>query len=287
MKATYIGVDLGGTKFEAARVGFDQEARIEATQKVGVNAQMSYEELTAKLIECIGVVWKEGVMAIGVGVPGLVDIASGTILDIQNLPAWSNANLADLLYQEFRRPVVLDNDVNAFTLGVQSYGCGKGVNDLVGVSLGTGLGCGLVFNGQLYRGLLSGAGEVGMLPYRDGIIESYAGSFLFSRDYQSSGKDIHQDARAGDAMALKALAEFGMHLGKAVKIIMFTYAPQAIVFGGSLSKAYAFFKEAMLQEISDFPYPEQLRRTMISVEEQEGMALIGAACLCVDLQSGP
>ena len=285
MKGTYIGVDLGGTKFEAARIGFDQKARIESSHKVGVNAQMSSEELTAKLVECIAAVWNEDVVAIGVGVPGLVNLESGTILDIQNLPAWSDTPLADLLYQEFDRPVVLDNDVNAFTLGVQNYGCGRGINDLVGVSLGTGLGCGLVLSGQLYRGLLSGAGEVGMLPYRDGIIESYAGSFLFSRDFQSSGKDIHQEARAGDTMAIRAFEEFGMHLGKAVKIIMFTYAPQAIVFGGSLSKAYDLFKDAMLHEISDFPYPEQLKRTMISVEEQEGMALIGAACLCIDQQA--
>ena len=280
-----IGVDLGGTKFEAGRIHVSDSGtrtvQLEEKKRVAVNAELSADQLIECLFECIQYSWSENVLGIGIGVPGLVNPDSGEILDIQNLPAWKRIGLQQLVEKEFGVAVHLNNDVNCFALGSYYHGAGKPYQNVVAVSLGTGLGCGVIIDGKLYNGLLSGAGEIGMIPYKGKIVESYSGSFFFQGEYGSSAKGMHQLAKEGNRTALEAFEAYGKHLAEAVRMILFAYAPEAIVFGGSISSAFSYFEASMRDHLSDFPYPLQLAQTHFIKEEMTDLPLIGSAMLAI------
>lgn len=274
----YIGVDLGGTKFSMGKV--ENGLVLEQTQEQ-ISNRASKEEILSILTTKLDSLITPEVKGIGVGVPGIVDQKSGIIYDIQNIPAWKEVPLRKLLEQRYGIPVALNNDANCFALGEKLFGKGKTYHNFVGLSIGTGLGMGVIIEDRLYSGVMCGAGEIGMLPYKDGIIEEYAGSFLFQREFNESAKALHDKALLGDARALEAFQEFGKHLGEAIKIILFMYAPEAIILGGSISKAFQFYEDSLWRVIRTFDYPKQIEHLRIEVSTQSDLAIMGASALCL------
>lgn len=278
MSVQYIGVDLGGTNF---KMGLVEGDHILQTAAVPVNKDMTEQELLACLITSVESVITDHVAAIGIGVPGIADLQAGIIYDIQNLPAWKEVHLKNILQDHFNLPVHLNNDANCYAWGVKNFGKGKPYANMVGLSIGTGMGMGVIINHNLYSGLLCAGGEIGMIPYMGGILEEYTGSFFFNRTYGKSAKEMNELAQAGDQQAQEAFSKFGKHVGEALKMIMHLYAPEAIIFGGSISKAYPHFKDSMMEAVQSFSYKRQLEQTHFHVTEQSGLPILGAAALCL------
>lgn len=279
MDQEYIGIDLGGTNFNVGRV---KNGRIAAETSNAVDITISEAALINTLCQTIDAVITSEVKGIGIGVPGIVDPVSGIIYDIQNIPAWQEVPLQQILEEKYQVPVSLNNDANCFALGENRFGKGKKYENFVGLSIGTGLGMGVIINDQLYSGVMCGAGEIGMLPYKDGIIEQYVGSFFFMNHYKKSAKEIHEMAQRNHPQALADFKDFGRHLGEAIKIVLFMYAPEAIILGGSISKAYPFFKDSMETTIATFAYPKQIENLSIDISTEPGLPILGAAALCFD-----
>ncbi len=275
---SYIGVDLGGTKFSMGRV---QQNRVGDRCQQTISNKASKEEILSILTQNLDALLSSEVKGIGVGVPGIVDPKTGIIYDIQNIPAWKEVPLQRLLEDRYGITVAINNDANCFALGEKLFGKGRNYHNFVGLSIGTGLGMGVIIGDRLYNGVMCGAGEIGMLPYKEGIIEEYAGSFLFQRKYHASAKLLHDKALKGDETALLAFEEFGKHLGEAIKIILFMYAPEAIILGGSISKAYALFEQSMWEVIRTFDYPKQIENLTIEVSTHSDLAILGASALCL------
>jgi len=120
------------------------------------------------------------------------------------------------------------------------------------------LGCAMAILQVVINPMLRAAGEIEMLPYKDSILEAYAASFFFSEFYKLSAESLHQLAIKNDSNALEAFSSFGIHLGQVLKIINYTYAPEAIILDGSIATAYNFFKDSMLKELAPFAYPKQI-----------------------------
>ncbi|MBC7364917.1 MAG: ROK family protein, partial [Candidatus Aminicenantes bacterium] len=247
-----------------------------------VRSQGSAEEVLSDLRAVLESVLVPGVEGIGLGVPSVVDPASGTIYDVQNIPAWKEVPLKTILEAEYRLPVYVDNDANCFAVGEKYFGLGKPYRNLVGLIVGTGLGAGIIANGHLYSGTSCGAGEFGMLPYLDSNFERYASGQFFLKSYGRSGKEFYELARAGDTEAKKIFEEFGRHLGEAIKAIMYAVDPEAIILGGSVSRAYEFFKDSMFEAISSFSYSIALKRIQVKVSSTENISILGAAALYLD-----
>jgi glucokinase len=279
MNREYIGIDLGGTSFNLGRV---ENASVTAKTSNGVDIAISESELLTVLKRSIDSIFTPEVKGIGIGVPGIVDPVSGIIYDIQNIPAWREVPLQQILEEKYQVPVSLNNDANCFALGEKKFGKGKKFKNFVGLSIGTGLGMGVIINDQLYSGVMCGAGEIGMLPYKESIIEQYAGSLYFMNHYKKSAKKVHEMAQRDHPQALADFKDFGRHLGEAIKIILFMYAPEAIILGGSISKAFAFFKEGMETAIATFAYPKQIENLSIEVSTQPDLPILGAAALCFE-----
>jgi glucokinase len=179
----------------------------------------------------------------------------------------------------------VNNDANCFAVGELHFGEGRGFRHLVGVTIGTGLGAGVIINGHLYSGANCGAGEIGTIPYKDATIEDYVSGTRFHRELRVGGHTLRERALEGDARALQAFAEFGADFGHAMMTILYAYDPEAIVLGGSVTKSYALFEGAMREKLKAFAFPHLLDRVRIKVSQEPQIAIFGAAALCLDARS--
>lgn len=271
-----IGIDLGGTNIRAA---IENEGEILNFRKQPFNTKLSLEETLSQLKQFVRPLVTEGVKGIGIGVPSVVDVENGVVFNVTNIPAWKRVPLKEILEKEFSVPVRVNNDVNCFALGEHQFGTLRGMRNVVGVSIGTGLGSGVIINDRLYEGVNCGAGELGLLPYMDRNIEYYASGNLFKVKFDTTAEAAHKRALEGNPEALEQWKEFGRHVGEAMKCVGYAYDPEAIVLGGSLSKAFKFFKDSMHQSMLNFEFPESVSRLKIFQSTNDNITVMGAAAL--------
>lgn len=273
-----IGVDLGGTKVHVGLVKDNQVIKSNK-QEVPKNTKDEWDviNLIIKLIENT----KENhqIKGIGIGVPSILDRVNGIIHEVQNIPTWQEVHLAKILKDHFHVPVFLDNDANCFALGEYQFGKGNRCANMVGITLGTGMGTGIITNHQLMGDANGGSGEFGMIPYKNGVIEDYCSGQFFKNNSQLAGEEIYTLAKQGNAEALELYQEFGKHLAHAVKTILFALDPEKIVFGGSIVKASDFFDESLRSNLQDFAYKKVLNSIQIEYSNNSDIAILGAAAL--------
>ncbi|MCF7796732.1 MAG: ROK family protein [Lentisphaeria bacterium] len=282
MTESWLGVDLGGTNL---RVGLVQKHTLQAVKNRTVPKTNESRQVYKTLVELIREVITDDVKGIGVAVPGAVDHQRGIVYNLQNIPSWHEVPLKMLLEKEFDRPAEINNDANAFVIGEKYFGQARDYNNVVGLILGTGLGSGILMNGHLYTGSNGGAGEFGMLPYREGILEEYCSGKFFHRKADISGQEAAQLFRKGDSSARQLFEEFGRHLGNALKMIVYAIDPHLIILGGSVSKSYPLFKGSMFNVLNSLVFPRTLTRLQITCSTEEHIAILGAAALCIHQHS--
>jgi glucokinase len=222
------------------------------------------------------------VVAIGIGVPSVVDLAKGIVYDVQHIPSWKEVPLKEILEKKYKLPVYVNNDANCFALGEFHFGKGRGKSDMIGLSIGTGLGGGAIVNKHLFAGSNCGAGEFGMVDYLDHNYEYYASGQYFSHIYNLKGEEVFERAKAGDKQAQQYYAEMGTHLGNAIKTIMYTYDASFIVLGGSVRHAYPYFEKNMWARINTFAFGHSITNLKIELSELENAGILGAAGLYYD-----
>ncbi len=283
MARTIVGVDLGGTN---ARAGAVRDQRLGQVSSVRVNSDGSVDEVLDQLRGLIDRVKTDDVDGIGIGVPSVVDLAEGIVYDVQNIPSWLEVPLKSILEERYGVPVLVNNDANCFALGEKHFGKGAGCRSMIGLIVGTGFAGGIIVDGRLYPGVNCGAGEFGMIPYLESIYEHYCAGQFFTRQIGRTGEELFRRATAGEKEAVAAFAEFGRHLGEAIKTIVYAYDPELIILGGSVRKAFRFFEEAMWESIKDFGFPNSIKSLRIEVSELEHVAILGAAALHYDADLG-
>jgi len=272
-----IGVDLGGTKVAAGRIDGIQLSKI--VHRL-IPAQSKYaNDIIDVLKEVISELINEDVLGIGIGIPGLVDRELGIVYDIQNIPSWKEVPLREILEDYFHLPVYIDNDANCFALGESRFGKGIGEDDFVGITLGTGMGSGIIKNGFLIEDAHCGSGEFGNIPYLDSIYEDYCSGKFFVKKYNFSGEELAEAAGSNDIAGVKAYKEFGRHLGNAIKTIKLAVDPKLVIIGGSVAKSSKHFKDSMWKEILDFPFPRAISDFEVIFSNTDNIAVIGAASL--------
>lgn len=271
-----IGIDLGGTNMRIALVGAQGILQKE------VIPCPSHEESSVVLDALVALIARNmlpEVKGIGIGVPSGVDMAHGIVYNVVNIPAWKEVHLKNVLEQKFGLPVAINNDSNCFALGEKRFGKGQNCHDLVGITIGTGIGSGLILHDELYSGRNAGAGEIGAFPYLEHDFEHYCSSNYFKTYYGISGKEMAIRASRKDAMALKAWQCFGLHIGELMKTVLYAYDPEMIVIGGGIACAFPFYEETMWHSLQTFLYPHTLDHLKIEVSNNQDIALLGASSL--------
>jgi glucokinase len=279
MAETIIGVDLGGTKVS---VGGVIEGTVSRVVRRNIPAQEAADIVLAEIVDAIAEVFDPSVVGIGCGVPSVVDVAEGIVFDVENIPSWKEVRLKAALEDRFGVPASINNDANAFAVGEHVFGRGRDFADMVGLTLGTGMGTGVIISGRLYSGVNCGAGEIGMMAHKGLTLEDFCSGQFFQRECGAAGDEIYRRARAGDSPALEAFARYGAELSEAVMIALYAYDPQAVIFGGSISAAFDLFEGVLRRGLERFAYPHVVERLVMAPSVLEDAAVLGAAALYVD-----
>ena len=262
-----IGVDLGGTKIAAGLV--DRSGKVESLREVATPAS-SEEAVVGAIGDAIAGLVGEDVAAIGLGVPSTIDQASGTAVSSVNIPL-TDVPLRRLIGERFGLPCGIENDANAAAIGEWRAGAGRGTRDMIMLTLGTGVGGGLILDGRPYRGALGAAAELGhMVIEHDGRpcqgtctgrghLEAYVTGLAAAADAQAvfgpdaDARTLLDRAHDGDEQALDTFYRMGRNLGSALGSLVNIFNPEVIVVGGGWGEAagellLAPAREVMLRE---------------------------------------
>ncbi|MEN8155457.1 MAG: ROK family protein [Bacteroidota bacterium] len=274
----YIGVDIGGTNIVAAR--FSETEQLEKAE-TPTGADRPVKEILESLFSVVGPLITEEVVGIGIGMPGLMDTETGEILAINNIPALKGVSVKKAVEERFGLPTFQNNDANCFALGEAYYGAGKGFRHMVGVTMGTGLGSGIVIDRRVHAGVAGCAGEIGCVPFHDGIGDDYCSNAFFVNTYQKNGIDLFNEAKAGDATSREAFNRLAGNLGEMLRLTMFIVSPEAFVIGGAVARSWEFLEQPLREEIDKFMFPLVSERVQLLPAQLENAGLYGAAALCI------
>lgn len=277
-----LGIDLGGTNI---RAGLVSEHSLQKIISKRISAQGSVEVVLGELFSIADELITGQVASIGIGVPGLIDINEGIVYDVVNIPSWKEVALKKRLEERYKIPVFVNNDANCFALGEYHFGKGKGFDSMIGLTIGTGLGGGIIIDRKLYAGKNGGAGEFGSIDYLEHNYEYYASGQSFKNIYDIDGEIVFKRASAGDPEAVKMYEEMGFHLGNFIKLLLFSLDVELITLGGSVRSAWPWFGKAMWEQVNTFPFKNSLKHLKIELSELENAAILGAASLYADFKN--
>jgi glucokinase len=309
MEELFVGIDLGGTNIKAGLV--TESGAIVQRQRVPTEAESGPDAVARRLCEAARRCAEESgtdlgqVRGIGVGSPGTHDPENGVVLFSPNLPGWRDVPLRRLVQDEIGLPVVLDNDANVAALAEQWIGAGRGCSSLVLLTLGTGIGSGIVLDGRIWHGADGVAGEVGHMsidPHglpcgcgNRGCLEVYASatgmvrrmreaidtgepSVLAERRDALTARLIHEAAVGGDAAARHAVEETGRYLGVGVSNLLHLLNPQVVAFSGGVAAAGEMLMAPVRKEVAWRTLEASRRNVRICFSEvPEDAGILGAA----------
>jgi len=278
MSKLYIGVDIGGTSIVAAR--FSDNEMLDK-KEVPTGADRPAEQIMESLYEVIALVMTDEVVGIGIGMPGFMNVDTGEILQINNIKSFNGFFIKPAVEKRFNLPAFQSNDANCFALGETYYGAGKKYNTLVGVTLGTGLGGGIILNRKIHTGLMGGAGELGCVPFHGGLSEDICSAALFKNKYQTTGKELYKKAMAGDQESLAVFDELAHNIGELLRIVMYVLSPEAFVIGGSVANSWDLLKKPLREEVDKFLVPMISSKVDLVPAQLDNAGLYGAAALCI------
>lgn len=297
-----IGIDLGGTNTRIALIGqrLSIKARSSFTTKDFISKRSN---LISKIIQGVFVLLEKNllkktqILGLGIGVPGPVDFVSGKVFYLPNIPHWQNAPLRDTLKKKLNFEVFVDNDVNLMALAEAKLGAAKDTKNAVCLTLGTGVGGGLVLEGKLFRGTNFCAGEIGHMPINidgpacncggRGCLERYVGNKFILAEAKNKLKmknitleKLSELSRDGNKIALDIYNNFAKNIGVALTGVVNLLNPEVIVIGGGLSFAGDFIFKKIKETINKRAMPIQARQVRIKKAVLGNDAgLIGAALL--------
>ena len=316
MTKKILGIDLGGTSVKLAIISASGE--IQEKWTIGTNILEDGKHIVPSIIQSVQEhlerygLTKDDFLGIGMGSPGKVDADNGTVIGAYNLNWRELQHVRDAFESALGMPFFIDNDANVAALGEQWKGAGHGGRDVVMFTLGTGVGGGIVANGQLVRGAQGAAGEVGHLTVeiergfqctcgKKGCLETVASATgilnlarAFAEEYAGdspikqkidngddlNAKHIFDEAREGDFFATEIVNKFAQYLGLACSHIANSLNPSAIVIGGGVSAAGAFLLEKVQAYFKEYTFPQVRDTTQIVLAELGNDAgVIGAAQL--------
>jgi glucokinase len=314
-----VGIDIGGTNIKVATLWSDGVI-LHATQ-IPTNASEGPEAALPRLIATIEKLLEQSGMSvqalqtIGVDSAGIIDPHTNRLVDSPNLRSWEGYPLCEALAGHFDVTATLENDVNAMAYGEWRCGAGRGTRHMVALTLGTGVGGGLILDGRLYRGAHGAAAEIGHMtldlhgaectcPNRGCFERLLGAAWIVERAIERLGRDtrpsalrglapeqidprsLSEAADAGDAIAARVLQEVGEILGAGLVSIANIFDPERIVIGGGVANA----GDRLFQ-----PAEEVLRRRAMSTQAQhvqlvaaalgDEAALVGASLLAIERQA--
>ena len=312
-----IGIDIGGTNIPSSLINSDGKILKTVNKKTpsASKPEVLIESISDSINEIKEHLKKEfptsKISGIGLGVPGALDIEKGEIITSPNLKNWKNVPIVKMLSKISKMPVCMDNDANLAAIGEHWIGAGLGFSNIVMLTLGTGVGGGIIINNNIYRGSHGTAGEIGHITIVEkgeicacgnyGCLEAYASANgtvkralkeLGKTSIKSSLKDLKKEelsaqtiylhAKNGDRFSKKILIDSGRYLGIGIATLANIFDPDAIIIGGGFSKAEEFLIPAAIMEANKRSFKTIMDKLVIKRAKLGNNAgMIGAAKLAL------
>jgi len=309
MSDSVLGVDLGGTNIKVGIIS--PEGQVLQRHSVPTEAERGPQAVAARICqaarECMQQAGAQlsSLSGIGIGSPGMINLQEGLVEFSPNLPGWRDIPLKQMIEADTGLPVVLDNDANVAALAELWVGAGRGSSSLVLLTLGTGIGGGIILDGRIWHGGNGVAGEIGHMSIMPdgrqcpcgnrGCFERYAsatGLVLNLREAVEAGtqtplaarldevtaRDIAEAAAGGDEVARRCVDKTARYLGLGVSNILHILNPQVVAFSGGVAAAGQLLMDPLLDEVKQRTLEASLRNTRICFAELPNDAgIIGAA----------
>nr|WP_109279112.1 ROK family transcriptional regulator [Streptomyces orinoci] len=295
-----VGVDFGHTHLRVAIGNLAHRVLAEEAEPLDVDASAAQgldraEFLVKSLISGSGISPRK-IVGVGLGVPGPIDVASGVLGSTAILPGWAGTNPRDDLAARLDVPVYVDNDANLGALGELVWGAGRGAADLAYIKVASGVGAGLVINGQIYRGPGGTAGEIGHITLDEsgpvcrcgnrGCLETFtANRYVLPLLHSAHGTDLTvarmvRLAQEGDAGCRRVIADVGRHIGSGVASLCNLLNPSRVVLGGDLAESGELVLAPIRESVSRYAIPSAARQLEVVPGALGGRAeVLGALAL--------
>ncbi|GHG45970.1 ROK family transcriptional regulator [Streptomyces griseocarneus] len=275
-----VGVDFGHTHLRVAIGNLAHRVLAEEAEPLDVDASAAQglaraEHLVKSLIAAAGIS-PDKIVGVGLGVPGPIDVESGVLGSTAILPGWAGTNPRDDLAARLGVPVHVDNDANLGALGELVWGAGRGAADLAYIKVASGVGAGLVINGQIYRGPGGTAGEIGHITLDEsgpvcrcgnrGCLETFtAARYVLPLLHSAHGADLTmarmvQLAHDGDPGCRRVIADVGRYIGSGVANLCNLLNPSRVVLGGDLAEAGDLVLATIRESVSRYAIPSAARQ---------------------------
>jgi glucokinase len=300
-RGSVLGLDIGGTKIAAGVVS--PEGAVRGFVSAPTEAARGPEDGIARLfdlgrraVDAAGIAW-DAVEAVGIGCGGPLDSKNGILIAPLHLTGWTDIPLAQLAADALGRPAVLDNDAVAACAGEHRYGAGRGTRDMVYLTISTGVGGGVVIDGQLHRARSGNGGELGHVTVdwhgrhcrgcgRRGCLEAYcSGTSIADRAHEAgmhgaSAADVAQAARAGNAVAAKIWDETCEALACGIVSIANLFEPEVVVLGGGVMRTGEQLLGPVRELVAEQVIGEPVR--VVAAENGDAVGVVGAAAVAFE-----
>ncbi|MFA6349648.1 MAG: ROK family protein [Candidatus Omnitrophota bacterium] len=293
-----IGIDLGGTNLKIALVSLSYQ--IKDKKILSTKSFSDKSKLICAIADAVASILVDNkiarsqVLGVGIGLPGPIDAEAGFVHFFPNIPGWKNVNLKTILEKKIRIPVRIDNDANLMSLAEYRLGAAKGSKNSICLTLGTGVGAGLILENKLYRGSSFAAGELGHLPVNitgpkcncGGIacLEAYIGNNRITQKVKNEfGRDIPLEkvsdmANQGNKKALKIWDDVALYLGRALVAVVNLLNLETVVIGGGVAEAGDLIFKGVRKIVSEQAMSVQAGRVkIIKAKLGSDAGMIGAA----------
>ena len=306
-------IDIGGTKILAAVV--DGDGQVVAERRIATESEKGPDDTADRMVAALDAAAKEAnvsraaLLGLGVTVPGPIDPSKQVVGQPPNLTGWKNVPLGQLLNDRTKLSIAMENDANAAALGEQAFGAGRGLRDMVYITVSTGIGGGIIANGKLVGGMHGAAGEIGHTIIlvdgpvcgcgRKGCLEALASGTAIAREAaqavaagradslkqrageRPTAEQVAQAADAGDRAAIDLLDRAAGYLGIGLMNLVHIFDPEAIVLGGGVAKSERVMSRAAgYVRQQAFPVmTDRLRILPASLGDRSGV--LGAASLAL------
>lgn len=313
-----LTADVGGTKMVVALVS--PEGQIIDKHRQPTLAQDGPEAVIERLYSSINFLLDRNSIsprqleAMSLGIAGIVDTMTGIVDKAPNLPGWENLALKTKIHDNYGVPVHILNEVDAAALGEHRYGAGQGLKNIVLITLGTGIGGGLVLGGKMFLGSTGSAFEVGHMVIKDdgpecgcgnnGCLETLASGTAMGREVRRRISDgeksmladmvdgvienitaekVHEAAKQGDSLALSVIADASHYLGLGIINLVTLINPEMIIIGGSVARMGNLLLDPVRQMVKDKAFPLMVKKLkIVPAYLGEDAGLLGAAAYALD-----
>ncbi len=306
MKNYAIGIDIGGTNIPASII--DENGTVIHTIDKKTMAEGGPDAVINRIVESItdllkyfdGNIKDAKIIGVGLGAPGALDHQKGLVIASPNLPKWKNVPLVEKIKQQVKMPIFIDNDANCAAIGEHWIGAASGTRNSILITLGTGVGGGIIINNKIYRGSHGTAGELGHITIiangnkcacgNFGCLEAYAsasatalrGKELLKRS-DLTAYDIYKQAEQGDALSRDILIESGTYLGIGIATFANIFDPDMIIIGGGFAGAEKYLIPAAIKEAYKRSFKSIMDNVKITTAKLGNHAgIIGAAKLAFE-----